>query len=124
MAAMFVEMLHDEEDQAIISPDSESKISDADDLDYVPQGQSGVVGENPALLWRRLCDDIEDLSDESSEEETQTQSKRLIKNGFQAGKRRTRLWPMVLWCNVLDVATLNAYTRGDPGQSWVVTDYM
>ncbi len=47
---MFVEMLHDEEDQAIISPDSESEISDADDLDYVPQGQSGVVGENPALL--------------------------------------------------------------------------
>lgn len=25
-------------------------------------------------------------------------------------KRRTRRWPMVLWYNVLDVATLNAYT--------------
>ncbi len=49
MAEMFVEMLHDEEDLAIISPDSESEISDADDLDYVSQGQSGVVGVNPAL---------------------------------------------------------------------------
>ncbi len=47
---MFVEMLHDEEDQAILSPDSESEISDADYLDYVLQGQSGVVGVNPALL--------------------------------------------------------------------------
>ena len=26
-------------------------------------------------------------------------------------KRRTRRWPMVLWHNVLDVATLNAYTN-------------
>ncbi|KAI4823560.1 hypothetical protein KUCAC02_012620 [Chaenocephalus aceratus] len=25
-------------------------------------------------------------------------------------KRRTRRWPMVLWHNVLDVATLNAFT--------------
>ncbi len=49
-AEMFVEMLLDEEDQAILSPDSESEISDADDLDYVSQGQSGVVGVNPALL--------------------------------------------------------------------------
>ncbi len=32
-AEMFVEMLHDEEDQIILSPDSESEISDADDLD-------------------------------------------------------------------------------------------
>ncbi len=60
-AEMFVEMLHDEEDQTI-SPDSESELSDADDpdylpqvqsaddLDYVSQGQSGVVGVNPALL--------------------------------------------------------------------------
>ncbi len=38
----------------------------------MPQGQSGVVGVNTALL-------DEDLSDESSEEETQTQSKRLSK---------------------------------------------
>ncbi len=50
MVDMFVEMLHDEEDQTIISPDSESEISNADDLDYVSQGQSGVVGVNPALL--------------------------------------------------------------------------
>ncbi len=49
-AELFVEMLHDEEDQAILSPDSESEISDANDLDYVPQGQSGYVGVNPALL--------------------------------------------------------------------------
>ncbi len=40
---------HDEEDEAI-SLDSESEISDAGNLDYVPQGQSGVVGVNPALL--------------------------------------------------------------------------
>ncbi len=33
MAEMFVEMLHDEEDEAILSPDSESEISDADYLD-------------------------------------------------------------------------------------------
>ncbi len=31
MAEMFVEMLH-EEDQTVLSPDSEYKISDADDL--------------------------------------------------------------------------------------------
>ncbi len=49
-AEIFVEMLHDEEDQAILSPDSESEISKADVLDYVPQGKSGVVGVNPALL--------------------------------------------------------------------------
>ncbi len=30
----------DEEDLAIISSDSESEVSDADDLDYVPQVQS------------------------------------------------------------------------------------
>ncbi len=70
-AEMFVEMLHDEEDQATLSPDSESEISDADDLDYVPQGQSGVVGVNPALLDEEdSFDDTEDLTDESSEEET------------------------------------------------------
>ncbi len=53
MAEMIVQMLQkeqDEEDQAILSPDSYSEIPDADDLDYVPQGQSGVVGVNPALL--------------------------------------------------------------------------
>ncbi len=33
---MFVEMWHDEEDQAFFSPDSESEISDTDDLDYKP----------------------------------------------------------------------------------------
>ncbi len=82
MTEMFVEMLHDEEDQAIISPDSKSEISDADDLDYVPQGQSGVVGVNPALLDEEDCDDTEDLSDESSEEGTQTQSNRLSKNDW------------------------------------------
>ncbi len=34
-----------------ISPDSESEISDADYL-YVLQGQSGVVGLHPALLYK------------------------------------------------------------------------
>ncbi|KAL1260140.1 hypothetical protein QQF64_007967 [Cirrhinus molitorella] len=82
---MVVEMLHeeqDEEDEAILSPDSESEISNADDLDYVPQGQSGVVGVNPALPDEEdSSDDFEDLSDESSEEKTETQSNRLIKSG-------------------------------------------
>ncbi len=32
-AEVFVEMLHGEEDQAILSPNSESEIYDADDLD-------------------------------------------------------------------------------------------
>ncbi|KAF4101878.1 hypothetical protein G5714_016678 [Onychostoma macrolepis] len=45
----------------------ESEISDTDDLDYVPQGQYGVVGVNPALLDEEgSFDGIEDLSDESS----------------------------------------------------------
>ncbi len=80
---MFVEVPHDEEDQAILSPDSESEISDADDLDYVSQGQSGVVAVNPALLDEEdSFDDTEDLSDESSEEQTQTLSNRLSKNGL------------------------------------------
>lgn len=78
-------MLHeeqDEEDEAILSTDSDSVISDADDLDYVPQGQSGVVGVNPALVDEEdSFDDIEDLSDESSEDETQTQSDRMSKRG-------------------------------------------
>lgn len=82
---MVVEMLHeeqDEEDEAILSTDSDSVISDADDLDYVPQGQSGVVGVNPALVDEEdSFDDIEDLSDESSEDETQTQSDRMSKRG-------------------------------------------
>ncbi|KAF4113096.1 hypothetical protein G5714_005641 [Onychostoma macrolepis] len=86
-------MLQDEEDQEILSPDSESEISKADDLDYVPQGQSGVVGVNPVLLDEEgSFDGIEDLSDESSEEETQTQSNRLSKNVIHqgAGQRACR----------------------------------
>lgn len=37
-------------------------------------------------------------------------------------KRRTRRWPMVLWHNVLDVATLNAYTNFTANTlvTWVV----
>ncbi len=83
-AEMFVEMLHDEEGQTILSPDSESEIPDADDLDLdVPQGQSRVVGVNPDLLDEEVSfDDTEDLSDESSEEETQTLSNLLSKNGL------------------------------------------
>ncbi len=45
----------DEEDLAILSSDSESEIFDADDLDYVPQVKSGVVGVNPALLDEEDC---------------------------------------------------------------------
>ncbi len=43
MAGQVVEMPQkeqDEEDPAILSSDSESEISDADDLDYVPRVQS------------------------------------------------------------------------------------
>lgn len=63
-------MLHQEQDEedeeAILGPDSESEISDAVDLNYVPQGQSGVVGMswNPALLDEEdSFNDIEDSSD-------------------------------------------------------------
>ncbi|KAK9958675.1 hypothetical protein ABG768_010780, partial [Culter alburnus] len=75
-------MLHTVQDEAILSPDLESEISGADDLDYVPKGQSGVIGANPALLdEENSSDDIEDLSDVSSEEETQTESNKLSKKG-------------------------------------------
>ncbi len=41
------------------------------------------MGVNPALLDEEDSrDDIENLSDDSSEEETQTQSNRLSKNGL------------------------------------------
>ncbi|KAK9976650.1 hypothetical protein ABG768_021855 [Culter alburnus] len=104
---MVVKILHkeqDEEDEAILSPDSESEISDADDLDYVPQCQSGVVGVHPALQDEEdSSDDIEDLSDESSEEETQTQSNRMSKNGFYWSKYppahgRTRSYNILRSC--------------------------
>ncbi|XP_067101197.1 piggyBac transposable element-derived protein 4-like [Osmerus mordax] len=79
-------MLHeeqdDEEEEAIHSTDSESEISDADDLDYVPHAQAGVLGVNPALPDEEdSCDYIEESSDESSEEEIQTQFERLSKKG-------------------------------------------
>lgn len=86
-AEMVREMLHeeqDEEDESILIPDSESDISDADDLDYVPQGQAGVLGlsRTPALLdEEHSFDEIEDSPDESSEEETQTQTNRLSRKG-------------------------------------------
>ncbi len=86
MAGKVVEMPQkeqDEEDPAILSSDSESEIFDADDLDYVPRVQSGVVGVNPALLDEEdSCDDIENLSDQSTEEKTQTQSNTMSKNGL------------------------------------------
>ena len=52
---MVIKMLHeeqDEENEASLGLGSESEISDADDLDFVPQDQAGVVGVswNPALL--------------------------------------------------------------------------
>ncbi len=51
MAEMFVELLHDEEDEAILSPDSESEISDDDDLDQWsatggPRAKTGL----PAII--------------------------------------------------------------------------
>ncbi len=49
----------------------------------MPQGQSGVGDVNTALLEEEdSFDDAEDLSDESSEEQTQTLSSRLSKNGL------------------------------------------
>ncbi|KAI4823559.1 hypothetical protein KUCAC02_012621 [Chaenocephalus aceratus] len=69
-AEMVIEMLHqeqDKEDGAILDSDSESDLSD-DDVDYVPQGQAEVAGDEEDSL-----DELEDSSDESSEEETQTQ---------------------------------------------------
>ncbi|XP_034058307.1 piggyBac transposable element-derived protein 4-like [Gymnodraco acuticeps] len=71
-------MLHqeqDKEDGAILDADSESDLSD-DDVDYVPQGQAEVAGDEEDSL-----DELEDSSDESSEEETQTQANRLSKKG-------------------------------------------
>ncbi|KAJ8403677.1 hypothetical protein AAFF_G00350030 [Aldrovandia affinis] len=69
-------MLHEEQDQedeeAILNPDSESEISEADDPEYAPQGQAGVVGVpgSPASLDEDSFDDTS--SEESSEEETQS----------------------------------------------------
>ncbi len=53
MAEMFVEMLHDEEYLAIISPDSESEISDADDLDQgcQTQGPRAYSGPPHNFMW-------------------------------------------------------------------------
>ena len=44
---MFIKMLYEEQDEE----DSKSVISEAEDLDFVPQDQAGVVGVswNPAL---------------------------------------------------------------------------
>ncbi|KAI4824211.1 hypothetical protein KUCAC02_012740 [Chaenocephalus aceratus] len=75
---MVINMLHqeqDKEDGAILDSDSESDLSD-DDVDYVPQGQAEVAGDEEDSL-----DKLEDSSDESSEEETQTQANRLSKKG-------------------------------------------
>ncbi|KAL7369940.1 hypothetical protein ABVT39_013743 [Epinephelus coioides] len=81
---MVVEMLQkglDQEDEDGIGPDSESEISDDDDDPvYVPQGQAGVMGVS-LLNEEDSSDDKEGSSDESSEEEIQTQSNRLSKNG-------------------------------------------
>ena len=65
----------EEEEEQILGLDSGSETSDAEDQDYVPQEQDGVMGEswNPALLNEESSfDGIGDSSDESSEEETQT----------------------------------------------------
>ena len=82
---MVKKMLHEEGDEEDEEPilGLDSEISNADDLDYVPQDQAGVVGVslNPALGNEGSFDDEGDSSDESFEEETQTQSNRLSKNG-------------------------------------------
>ncbi|KAI4804290.1 hypothetical protein KUCAC02_025921 [Chaenocephalus aceratus] len=75
-AEMVIEMLHQEQDKddgAIL--DSDSDLSD-DDVDYVPQGQAEVAGDEEDSL-----DELEDSSDESSEEETQIQANRISKKG-------------------------------------------
>ncbi|KAI4800338.1 hypothetical protein KUCAC02_013330, partial [Chaenocephalus aceratus] len=78
-AEMVIEMLHQEhykEDGAILDSDSKSDLSD-DDVDYVPQGQAEVAGDEEDSL-----DELEYSSDKSSEEETQTQANRLSKRGL------------------------------------------
>ena len=61
---MVLKMLHEEQDEedeedeeAFLGLDSESEISDAEDLDYALQDQAGVVGcvfEYSSPEWRRL----------------------------------------------------------------------
>ena len=82
VAAIVQEELNEEDEEAVCS-ESESENSDDDDPEYLPQGQAGVlrVSGDPARLHEDSFDDEDDLSDESSEEETQTQSSRLSKNG-------------------------------------------
>ena len=70
---IFIKMLHEEQDEeneeAVLGLDSESEISDAEDLDYVLQNQAGVVGvsRNPALLNEEgSFDETEDTSKEPS----------------------------------------------------------
>ena len=76
---MVKKMLHEEGDEEDEEPilGLDSEISNADDLDYVPQDQAGVVGVswNPALGNEGSFDG--DSPDESFEEETQTQSNKI-----------------------------------------------
>ena len=76
VAAMIQEELNEEDEEAICS-ESESENSDDDDPEY---GVVGVSGD-PALLHEDSSDRKDDSSGDSSEEETQTQSSRLSKNG-------------------------------------------
>ncbi|KAI4815178.1 hypothetical protein KUCAC02_005335, partial [Chaenocephalus aceratus] len=102
-AEMVIEMLHqeqDKEDGAIL--DSDSDLSD-DDVDYVPQGQAEVAGDEEDSL-----DELEDSSDESSEEEAQTQANRISKKGSYWNEQ-----PPLKAHNIL-----RTRTRGD--KSWDV----
>ncbi len=70
----------------------------------------------------RLCDGIEDLSDDSSKRKLRPSPIDWVTMVCTYScKRRTWRWPMVLWYNVLDVTTLNAYTRGRQRWSWRAT---
>ncbi len=121
---MFVEMLHDEEDQTI-SPDSESELSDADDADYLPQvqsaddldylpqvqsadnldyvsqGQSGVVGVNPALL------DEEDSAMTLKTEDLKMRLRPSLKDWVKmvcTNSCKHRTWPMVAYGAMMQCA--------------------
>ena len=75
----------EEDEEAILGLDSASEISDAEDLDFVPQDQAGVVAVswNPALLNEEgFFDDIEDSLDEFTEEETEPNPIYWVNMGF------------------------------------------
>ncbi len=95
-AEMFV-MLHDEEDQTILSPDSVWNI-----WCWWPRlcatGSIWSCGCKSSSPRWRLCDDIEDLSDESSKRKLRPSPLDWVKMVCTySSKWRTLRWPMVLW---------------------------